>query len=313
MATLFFSYSHKDENLRDELEVHLAMLKRQGSLEAWHDRCILGGDDFASEISAHLEAAQIILLLVSPDFLASRYCYDIELARALERHADGSARVIPIILRPCDWQAASFAHLQATPKDAKPVTKWPDRDEAFLDVVKTIRSALPAVRSSAASSPTDRNAIPAVFARPRSSNLRIKKEFSEADKDRYLDEVFEHMALYFENSLIELQARHPEIDGRFKRVDAETFTAVVYRDGKKVASCRIKNRGRGNFIDGISYSHESADQSNSYSETLSVDANEQSLFMRPNLLSGFLSDLPKQLSVEGAAELYWGMLIDSLR
>src|SRR5882724_3306502 len=102
MATLFFSYSHKNEALRDELEVHLAMLKREGALQAWHDRKIAAGDDFDRAISEQLQIADVILLLISPDFLASSYCYDVEVYRALTRDEAGETRVIPVILRPCD-------------------------------------------------------------------------------------------------------------------------------------------------------------------------------------------------------------------
>ena len=122
MAVLFFSYSHKDEALRDKLEVHLAMLKRQGVIETWHDRRIVAGDEFAGRIGEELERADIVLLLVSPDFLASDYCYDIEMARAMERHEAGETRVMPVLLRPCDWRDAPFGKLNATPKDGKPVS-----------------------------------------------------------------------------------------------------------------------------------------------------------------------------------------------
>ncbi len=141
MSVLFFSYSHKDEALPDKLEVHLAMLKRQGVLETWHDRRIVAGDEFVGRIGEELERANIILLLVSPDFLASDYCYDIEMTRAMERHEAREARVIPVILRPCDWYGAPFGKLNAAPKDGKAVATWPDLDEAFLDVVRAIRKA----------------------------------------------------------------------------------------------------------------------------------------------------------------------------
>src|SRR6516165_5669862 len=102
--TLFYSYSHEDEILRDQLEKHLRHLQRQGLISAWHDRQILAGETWEHEIDRHLEMASIILLLISPDFLGSDYCYENEMQRALERHERGEARVIPLILRPCDWQ-----------------------------------------------------------------------------------------------------------------------------------------------------------------------------------------------------------------
>ena len=92
VKSVFFSYSHKDEALRDQLETHLAMLKRQGVILTWHDRRLVAGDNIDSGIAKELDQADIILLLVSPDFLASDYCYGIEVARALERHAAGEVR-----------------------------------------------------------------------------------------------------------------------------------------------------------------------------------------------------------------------------
>jgi TIR domain len=139
---VFFSYSHRDEELRDELATHVTMLKRQGIIAAWHDREITAGSDWAGAIDTHLNSASVILLLVSANFLASDYCYDLELGQAMKRHAAGEAQVIPIILKPCDWTGAPFGKLQALPKNAKPVTKWDDRDEAFLDVAQGIRRAI---------------------------------------------------------------------------------------------------------------------------------------------------------------------------
>jgi tetratricopeptide (TPR) repeat protein len=138
---VFFSYSHKDEDLRDELSKHLALLKRQRVITSWHDRKIGAGKEWEKEFDEHLNTADIILLLVSSDFLASDYCYDVEVKTAMKRHYDGEARVIPVILRPVDLKGAPFGKLQALPKEAKPVTSWPNRDQAFLDVVQGIRIA----------------------------------------------------------------------------------------------------------------------------------------------------------------------------
>ncbi|MBD2104460.1 toll/interleukin-1 receptor domain-containing protein [Leptolyngbya sp. FACHB-261] len=136
---VFISYSHKDDELREELVVHLSNLKRQGKIKAWHDRALEAGNEWDAEIKAQLEAARIILLLITPRFMASEYINDIELARAMERHAEGSARVIPIILKPTDFKGSPFSKLQALPRDAKPITTWANQDEAFLNVVEGIR------------------------------------------------------------------------------------------------------------------------------------------------------------------------------
>ena len=109
---LFYSYSHKDEALRDELEEHLALLKRQGYIVGWHDRRIGAGEEWRDQLDKNLEEAQIILLLISSSFLASDYCSDIETKRALDRHDKGEAKVIPVLLRAVDWEGAPFARLQ---------------------------------------------------------------------------------------------------------------------------------------------------------------------------------------------------------
>ena len=140
---VFFSYAHEDEKLRDELAKQLKLLERQGIISAWHDRQIVAGTEWGSAIDTHLDSAQVILLLISPDFLASDYCWDIEVRRAMERHEAGEARVIPVILRPVDyWQEVSFGKLQALPTNAKPVTTWENRDEAFRIVAQGIRKAI---------------------------------------------------------------------------------------------------------------------------------------------------------------------------
>jgi tetratricopeptide (TPR) repeat protein len=139
---VFYSYAREDELLRKELEKHLMLLKRQGQITGWHEQEIGAGAETEVEINKHLNTAQIILLLVSPDYIARDDCYSIEMERALERHKAREARVIPIILRPVNWKDAPFCKLQALPTDEKPVTRWPDRDEAFLDVADGIRKAV---------------------------------------------------------------------------------------------------------------------------------------------------------------------------
>jgi internalin A len=139
---LFYSYSHKDETLRDELETHLKLLQRQGLIQPWHDRRILPGNDWANDIDDNLNRADIILLLISADFIASDYCYDLEMTRAMERHNSGEAQVIPIILRPVDWRDTPFNKLSWLPQNGEPVTQWGDRDAAWLNVETGIKRVI---------------------------------------------------------------------------------------------------------------------------------------------------------------------------
>lgn len=134
---IFFCYAHQDDLLRDEFEKHLSVLnlKHSGDILTWYDREIQPGIDWNKEIEINLNNSDIILLLISSDFMASDYCYGVEMRRALERHKSGEARVIPIILRPVAWEKTSIGGLQVLPRNAVPVTRWADRDEAFKDIV----------------------------------------------------------------------------------------------------------------------------------------------------------------------------------
>ncbi len=141
---LFYSYSHKDDLLREQLETHLKLLQRQGLIQPWHDRRILPGDEWVKEIDDNLNRADIILLIVSADFIASDYCYEIEMARAMERHEAGEATVIPVIVRPVDWRGTPFNKLGWLPQNGEPVTQWSDRDAAWLNVEQGIKRAIEA-------------------------------------------------------------------------------------------------------------------------------------------------------------------------
>lgn len=145
---VFIAYSRHDEQLKDELLKHLAIIRRQGIVREWHDRRVIPGQDWDTEIRARLNRARIILLLVSADFLASEYCFDMELVRAFERHRRGEAVVVPLILRPCDWTHTSLAQLQALPKDAHPVVSWSSRDDAWHNVNLGLRAVVASMRAT---------------------------------------------------------------------------------------------------------------------------------------------------------------------
>jgi internalin A len=138
---VFISYSHQDEALRAELETHLKLLQRQGTISVWHDSKITAGTEWTGQIDKNLESAQIILLLVSPNFIASDYCWREEMEVAMKRHEQGTARVVPIIIRRVDnWESAPFGKAQGLPTGGNPVTLWADRDSAWADVVKGVRA-----------------------------------------------------------------------------------------------------------------------------------------------------------------------------
>jgi hypothetical protein len=137
---VFLSYAPADEPFLRELEKHLALLQREGLIEPWHARKVGAGEDWRGVVDVQLEGAGIILILVSADFLASDYCNDVEVKRALERHEEAQAHVLPVLLRPCDWESAPFGKLKVLPEGGTPVSKANNQDEALTEVAKVVRN-----------------------------------------------------------------------------------------------------------------------------------------------------------------------------
>jgi len=136
---IFFSYASQDEELLEGLRKQLRVWEREGLISTWHARNINAGTERQQEINRHLNGAQIILLLISPDFMASDYHHGIEVKQAMSRQLSGDARIIPIILRPVVWEEAPFGRLQPLPKNRKAITLWPDKDEAFQHIAQQIK------------------------------------------------------------------------------------------------------------------------------------------------------------------------------
>ncbi|RMP83707.1 TIR domain-containing protein [Pseudomonas syringae] len=307
MPNVFFSYCHADEGLRDQLEKQLSMLKRQGVIETWHDRRINAGQEIDAAIDEHINTDEIILLLVSPDFIASDYCYNVEMTRAMERHDAKQAIVIPVILRACDWHYAPFGKLLGTPSDGKPVAKEVRKaaEQWRTDKpVAPLRSVRPdyAMPVAAALSPSPG---------PRSSNLRLAKSFTQLDKDQFQLESFEYIARYFENSLAELQARNEGYQGVFRRIDGNRFSATIYKDGRDIAKASVFVGGQ--LGAGIYYSQGDSFSGGSFNEALHVESDDQTLYWRTMGMASFRSPKDQKLSQEGAAEALWDIVISPLQ
>jgi len=312
MIKLFFSYSHKDEELRNELEKHLTILKRNHIINTWHDRRIDAGADFGGSISANMQDADIILLLISSDFLSSDYCYDIEVKQALQLHAQKKAIVVPVILRPCDWQNSPFSHLLALPTDGKPVVKFQTYDEGFVSISKGLKSLITSLNKKAEPAVEKQMNFLTQNVMPRSSNLIISKTFSDHEKDTFLKGAFSYIINFFESSLTELKNRNPEIRFSTDKVDSKTFTASLYRDGQLKSECMIFF-GSTISSKGINYSHQISSARNSLNESLNIKDDGQVLMLKLLGFSSFGSVEKSGLTYEGAAEYYWSLFIKRLQ
>jgi hypothetical protein len=320
-ARVFISYAHKDEALLAELAAQLRILERNGLIEHWHDRKIVPGEEWDHKIKTELESADIILLLVSHDFINSDYCWGVEVAKAIELHESGMARIIPIILRDCLWQEAPFAKVQGLPKDMRPVVDWPGRDAAFADVAHGIKRvvtelegrnsarAAPAILPHPEAQPTAARPRPA----PRGSRLPMKREFSDLDKDAFADEAYAAIKAYFESSLTELSGEEPTIDGRFKEIDAHRFTAAVYCNGKKVAACTVTLGGMHRSTS-IMYANRENAPPNTCNEDLHIEHDDASLHLKPlmGVFHAGAGEPDGKMSVEEAAEYLWKLFVGQI-
>ena len=314
MLQIFMSYSHADEGLRNELEKHLASLLREGVITTWHDRRIGPGENLHGQINARLNTADIVLLLVSADFLASDYCYDLEMRRAMERNDQGDARVIPVILRPCDWQRAPFGRLRAVPADGKPVLHHATPDDGFLEVARAIREV---ADDSTSRIPAPSAPMPVLGGEGvshqghRSSNLRVRKEFTDREYHVFLQEAFGYIARYFENSLKELRERNEQVDSDFRRIDANRFEARAYLGGEEKSLCGI-------WLDGLSrtdsllFSYDGV-SNGSHNESMSVGDDGYTLFLEPLGIPFLGQQQDQHLTMEGAAEYFWNLFMERLR
>ncbi len=224
---IFYSYAHEDEKLRNKLEQQLALLQLHGQITNWHDRKINPGREWANEIDANLNKAQIILLLVSPAFLSSDYCYGVEMKRALERHESGEARVIPIILRPVHWEDAPFGKLQALPTDGKPVTSrsWHNLDEAFFDIAQGIRKAVKELM------PSSNDVTPRMIVEKNVNVAEISKYIGDTREEEPLFERSRLSNPYYDYTAVRdlsmLFGREYELRVLFNAIDKRQCLSIV--------------------------------------------------------------------------------------
>jgi hypothetical protein len=207
--------------------------------------------------------------------------------------------------------------LLASPRDGKPVTKHPNQDDAFLEITGAIRVAANELRSAGRTgtkaAPPQRATAIKPNSECRSSNLRLRQTFTDQQKDEFFEQAFEFIANFFEGSLAELERRTQGISTKFKRIDTNHFTAAIYRNGAAKSQCKIWLAARDHFAGGIHFSFDASTRDNSYNESLSVENDGYSLFLKPTMAGAFGGERDKLLSQEGAAEHLWEMLIRPLQ
>lgn len=222
----FISYSHKDHHWLEKFHIHLAHLRRDGKLDSWTDEQIPTGSKIDNAISGELTRSQIFFALLSPDYIASSYCYDREFKKALELHDEGKITIIPIVLEPCDWLNTPFSDFKALPRDGKPVSAWENANNAFLDIVQNIRSL---VGGDSNSKDIDLGDSPTLTTLPR--NYRVKRDFDSIQKLEFVESTFLELKDILSRYLIELSKIDSNVKSRtLINTEAELEYLLVNRN-----------------------------------------------------------------------------------
>jgi len=310
-ANAFLSYSHADEKALKRLHTHLAMLQREGSLIAWTDNAILPGTRLDAEISSNLGNSNLFVALISPDYLASNYCYDKEFAQATTLADTGKLRIVPVILKPCDWLSSPFKDFKAMPKDGKPISEWTNQNNAFLDVVIGLRQLLAA--STPTSGPIPGSSTPDMAITGR--RLIVKRDFDSIEKADFADRAYETIKNYFSGSCNELSAVGDALRAKFEIMDSTAFTCSVVNRAKirgGEAHLTVRNsKTRGHFGD-ISFTYQRYAEANSSNGGYSVAADDYNLFLTTNAMNAMTmtgGSRSEKLSPEQAAEELWNSFV----
>jgi hypothetical protein len=304
-ARLFISYSHADDALLERLHKHLAQLQRDGSLSGWFDREIQAGSRLDSEIGLQLEKADIFLACVSPDYIASNYCYDKELQVALERESKGDLAIVPVIFEPCEWLETPLQKFKAVPRDGKAVSEHTNPNVALLDVATELRrlASTLAQRVETKAMPVAPDSIMA--AEPASSRYRVKRDHDELNKRDFIETAFNEIYKFFESSVGEV-ASVPDIEARLSQLNANHFSCTIINRGLRrgFETLHVRRGGSWGAIDILYGERNSASTSNG---GFSVDADEYQLYLKPTMFS--LSHMDKRVTAREAAQMLWDDLL----
>lgn len=304
--TAFISYSHADERYLERLHKHMTLLQREGSIETWTDHLVVPGAKLDNEVSRALGRCDLFISLVSPDYLASNYCYEKEFEEALRMAESSHLIILPIILEPCDWLSSPFRQFLALPKDGKPISEWANSNVAFLDVVSGIRRIVSA--GTAQVGVVSGEVAPAV---PSGRRIKIKQEFDSIQRGEFIDHAFSVIGEYFKGSCDELNGIE-DLRAKYHRMSDSAFTCTVVNRGIKggrEAHITVHNsKGRRHHFGDISYVFEAHADSNTSNGSIRVSADDYNMYLAMGL-SGFTGRDNTKYDAQQAAEALWSEFI----
>ena len=302
----FISYSHQDEARKDRLVIHLTQMQRDGLLDAWHDRKILAGGQFSDDIDIELDRFDLFLPLVSPDFLHSRYCYEIEMSRAIERASASDVHIVPIILEPCDWHSSPLSKFKALPKDGKPISDWTNENTALHDVVKSLRQLATPMQPPISPS-TRLNTSPS----PKRRAYRIKRSFDNVDKEDFKTDSYITIHRYFQDAVEEINSID-DINSRMTQISPFSFTCTIINRSwqRGVAHITVHKSTSNTGFGDIYYSNTENASEGTANGMFSISHDEHNMFFSPDMLRHG-GDNHDQLSAHDVAEQLWNNLLET--
>ncbi len=303
---LFVSYSHADGQLLGRFQKHLAQLQREGSISGWYDRDIRAGTRFDDEIERELAQADIFVACVSPDYIASNYCYERELTSALQREDRGELAIVPVILEPSDWLSTPLSKFKALPDDGKAVAEFTNPNVAFMQVIHELRRLVatqPIETKAAASAAAPANASTAA------SRYRVRREFDALAKRDFAEGAFHEIYKFFEASVAELSAIQ-ELEGRLSPIAGDHFSCTVINRGisRGYETLHVRLGGSWGAIDILYGDTNSRNTSNG---GFAVDADDYQLSLTSTLFS-HRNGSKERLSPREAAQMLWDDLISKV-
>jgi len=276
-VSAFISYSHTDEKYLDRLHKHMSLLQREGSIETWTDHQIIPGSRLDSVVMSALRSSELFVALVSPDYIASNYCYEKEFEEAMRLSESGKLHIVPVIVEPCDWLSSPFRQFLALPKEGKPVSEWTNANVAYLDVVSGLRRLLSQGRLESAARRSG-----ASDAQPSGRRMKIQQEFDSIQRGEFIDQAYEVIRAYFMNSCDELSGIE-DLRAKFHKMSDGSFTCTVVNRGIKggrEAHITVHNsKGRRHHLGDINYVFEAHADSNTSNGSIRVGADDYNMFL----------------------------------
>ena len=303
-ARLFISYSHADDALLERLHKHLAQLQRDGSVSGWYDRDIRAGERLDEQIAKELGEADVFLACLSPDYIASNYCFEKELQTALEREARGELAIVPVVFEPCEWLETELRRFKAVPRDGKAVTEHTNQNVAFLDVATELRKLISALQSPVET----KSAVSATGIERESqasSRYRIKRDHDELHKRDFVEASFTEIYKFFEASVQELSSV-PEIEARLSAFNTDHFSCTILNRGLRrgFETLHVRRGGTWGAIDILYGERNSTSTSNG---GFTVEADEYQLYLKPTMFN--LAASNKRVTAREAAQMLWDDLL----